>query len=240
MKHLLFCLATAAFSLALSAGAKAESARPPVVVELFTSQGCYSCPPADKLLGELVQEEGLVAIGYHVNYWDRLGWPDPFATKWGTDRQYGYAHAQRSRQVYTPQMIIDGETHTVGSDERRVRGLIRRARDNEKPASPALQWQDGQTVRIALPDAPQAKGAEIWLIRFDEKQTTHIVRGENGGKRLAYHHVARARQTLGRYEGAAKTIDAKVQPGETPWGVAVLVQESGPGKIWGAKALLAK
>ena len=239
MKHLLLSLAAAALVLSQPAALKAESAGPPVVIELFTSQGCYSCPPADRLLGELAKEEGLVAIGYHVNYWDRLGWPDPFATKWGTDRQYGYAQAQRSRQVYTPQMIVDGARHTVGSDERRVRGLIRRARDNQKPASPALSWADGRTVRIALPAAPDAKGAEIWLIRFDEKQTTHIVRGENGGKRLAYHHVARARQALGRFSGAAHTIEAKVQPSDSPWGVAVLVQESGPGKIWGAAALTA-
>lgn len=237
MKHLLLCLA---FALTLSAGAKAESIRPPVVVELFTSQGCYSCPPADRLLGDLVKEDGVVAIGYHVNYWDRLGWPDPYATKWGTDRQYGYAHAQRTRRVYTPQIIVDGLKPAVGSDEAHVRRLMQSAKHAGKPASPALRWQDGRTVRIALPDAPEAKGAEIWLIRFDQKQTTHILRGENGGKRLAYHHVARARQALGRFGGAAQTIEAKVEPGDSPWGVAVLVQESGPGKIWGATALLAQ
>ena len=237
MKHILLSLVVA---LALPLAAKAESARPPVVLELFTSQGCYSCPPADKLLGELVKEGGVVAIGYHVNYWDRLGWPDPFATKWGTDRQYGYAHAQNSRRVYTPQIMVDGQKPAIGSDESHVRRLMKQARSSEKPASPALEWRGDQTVRIALPAVPAAKGAEIWLIRFDEKRSTNILRGENGGKRLAYHHVARERQALGRFGGTAQTIEAKVTPSDTPWGVAVLVQESGPGKIWGASTLLAQ
>lgn len=237
MKRILLCLALA---LAPPAGAKAESARPPVVIELFTSQGCYSCPPADRLLGELSQEEGVVAISYHVNYWDRLGWPDPFATKWGTDRQYGYAAAQRTRQVYTPQMMVDGLQAAVGSNVSQVRALIRGAKAAAKPATPALSWQDSHTVQIALPDAPQAKGAEIWLIRFDEKQTTHIVRGENGGKRLAYHHIARERLALGQFDGRAQVVTASVTPGDADWGVAVLVQQSGPGQIWGAASLRAE
>lgn len=237
IKRILLCLALA---LVPFAGAQAESARPPVVVKLFTSQGCYSCPPADSLLGELVEQGGVVAIGYHVNYWDRLGWPDPFATNWGTYRQYGYAAAQRTRRVYTPQMMINGLKPADGSDESHVRTLIRSAKASAKPASPTLSWQDSSTLQIALPDAPQAKGAEIWLIRFDEKQTTHIMRGENGGKNLAYHHVARECQALGRFNGQARTIQATVTPGDVDWGVAVLVQQSGPGKIWGATSLLAQ
>lgn len=237
MRKLLLSLALA---LAPLHAATAEAQKPPVVVELFTSQGCYSCPPADKLLGELAQEDGVIAIGYHVNYWDRLGWPDPFATKWGTDRQYGYAAARNSRRVYTPQMMVDGLQDAVGSNERLVRRLMEQAQASRKPASPALSWQDSGTLRIALPDAPEAKGAEIWLIRFDETQSTHILRGENGGKRLAYHRVARERQSLGHFGGAAQTIEARVTPGDTPWGVAVLVQQSGPGKIWGAASLPAE
>ncbi len=226
--------------LALVLAPLAASAQPPVVVELFTSQGCYSCPPADTFLGELAKEDGVVAIGYHVNYWDRLGWPDPYATNWGTDRQYGYAAAQRTRRVYTPQMMVDGQQPAVGSDRSLVRTLIRTAKTSAKPASPALSWRDKGTVRIALPDAPQAKGAEIWLIRFDEKQSTRIVRGENGGKRLAYHHVARERLALSRFDGQAQVVEASVTPGDVDWGVAVLVQQSGPGKIWGAASLRAE
>ena len=237
MKRILLALALA---LAPCTGSLAGGAPPPVVIELFTSQGCYSCPPADRLLGELAREEGVVAIGYHVNYWDRLGWPDPYATNWGTDRQYGYAAAQRTRQVYTPQMMVDGLKPAIGSDEPHVRTLIRVAKGGAKPATPDLSWQDSRTVQIALPDAPQAKGAEIWLIRFDEKQTTHIVRGENGGKRLAYHHIARERQALGRFDGRAQVMAASVTPGDGDWGVAVLVQQSGPGQIWGAASLRAE
>jgi hypothetical protein len=219
--------------------AKAETAAPPVVLELFTSQGCYSYPPADSLLGELAKHENVVALGYHVTYWDRLGWLDPFGTKWGTERQYEYARSTGEGRVYTPQLVVDGAKDAVGSDERKVRALIQRAQATSKPAQPTLGWTKDGKLTVSLPDAPEAAGAEIWLIHFDEKRHTDILRGENGGKRLAYHKVARERASLGRYKGRAQTIEAAVKPSDTEWGVAVLVQSRGPGRICGAATILA-
>ena len=231
-------LCTLAASIVLCAPARSESAGGPVVVELFTSQGCYSCPPADQLLGELTAEGKVVALAFHVNYWDRLGWPDPFATDWGTRRQYGYGETISNRRVYTPQMVIDGQTHEVGADEPRVRAAIAAAARTAHPATPALRWLAPDRVRIDLPAAAAAAGADIWLARYDKRRETEILRGENGGKRLAYHQIARERIALGRFDGQAQTLETVVSPGEEGnWGIAVIVQLPGPGRILGAALL---
>ena len=238
MKYVVSALFLAASAL-WSSQTLAESNKPAVVLELFTSQGCYSCPPADKLLGAMAKEDGIVALGYHVTYWDRLGWPDPYGTQWGTERQYDYGLKWGTSRVYTPQIIVDGLQDEVGSRERSVRRLVAEARDIPKPASPDLSWRDG-ALRIDMPDAPDAAGAEIWLIRFDEQRQTDILRGENGGKRLVYHNIVRKRYSLGRFDGRAQLMEASVPPGDTDWGVAVLVQDDGPGRIWGAATLAAE
>lgn len=222
----------------LTASAKAEPPKAPVLVELFTSQGCYSCPPADALLGRLAHEGEVVALGFHVDYWDRLGWPDPYASRASTERQYGYGRTVSQGRVYTPQMVIDGAAHEVGSAERRVRAAIARAERQPRPVTPRLQWLAPGRLQITLPAATDAKGAEIWLARFDRRQETEILRGENGGKRLAYHNIVRERRSLGRYMGQGETFEARVQAGEGEnWGVAVVVQTAGPGRVWGAALL---
>jgi len=229
------CLAAAIFFFA---PARSDGARQPVLVELFTSQGCYSCPPADRLLGRLADEADVVALGYHVTYWDRLGWLDPFATEWGTSRQYAYGRAIGQGRVYTPQMVIGGQVHEVGSDERRVRAAIAAAAREPRPATPSLRWLAPNRIAIDLPAAADAAGAGIWLARFDRQRETEILRGENGGKRLAYHQVARERLALGRFDGRAQTLEAEVMPGDGGnWGVAVIVQQPGPGRVWGAALL---
>ena len=118
------CLAVA---ILLAAPVRAESAKQPVLVELFTSQGCYSCPPSDRLLGRLAAEGDVVALAFHVTYWDRLGWPDPFATEAGTRRQHSYGATVSNGRIYTPQLIVNGQSHAVGSNERVVRADIARA-----------------------------------------------------------------------------------------------------------------
>lgn len=218
--------------------ARSESPSQPVLVELFTSQGCYSCPPADRLLGRLVEEGAVVALAFHVNYWDRLGWPDPFATDWGTRRQHRYGETVSNRRVYTPQLVIDGQAHEVGSNERGVRRAIAQAAATPHPATPALGWAGPGRLRIALPDAAAAAGADIWIARFDKRRETAILRGENGGKRLAYHQIVRERVSLGRFDGRAQTLETDIPPGEARnWGVAVIVQAPGPGRVLGAALL---
>ncbi len=229
------CLAVAIF---FYAPVRSDGRSQPVLVELFTSQGCYSCPPADRALGRLAAKGEVVALAFHVNYWDRLGWPDPFATEWGTQRQRRYGETVSEGRVYTPQMVIDGQTHEIDSNERGVRFAIARAARLPRPATPLLAWAAPDRVRIALPAAAEAAGADIWLARFDRRRETEILRGENGGKRLAYHQIVRERQTIGRYDGRAQSMEVQVMPGEPAnWGVAVIVQQAGPGRVWGAGLL---
>jgi len=225
------------FALCFLPFAVAAGGTSPVVVELFTSQGCYSCPPADKLLGELAGEPDIVALSYHVTYWDRLGWPDPFGTKWGTERQYGYAGFAGHNRVYTPQVVVDGRRSMVGSQRRTVARAITQGREIPKPATPKLAWTAGGRLEVIMPHAPEAAGAEIWVVRFDVRRQTHILRGENGGKLLAYNHIARQRWRLGEFDGHAGRLETPVEPGDEEWGVVVLVQHAGPGPISGAASL---
>jgi hypothetical protein len=232
----IYCLA--ALVLGGTPAAQAESDNAPVLVELFTSQGCYSCPPADRLLGQLAAEGNVVALAFHVTYWDRLGWPDPFGSEAGTKRQYRYGQNFRSGSVYTPQLVIDGQSHEVGSNETRVRAAIRAARRQAHPAAPTLQWLPDHSLQVTLPDAAEAAGATIWLAQYDRKQQTDILRGENGGKRLDYHQIVRDQKVLGVFDGKSQTLRTSVQPlGQAAWGVAVIVQQRGQQRVWGAALL---
>ena len=236
----LLALSGIAAAMTFDASARSPAVLPdgPVLVELFTSQGCSSCPPADRLLGRLAGEKGVVALGYHVTYWDRLGWPDPFATAWGTRRQYGYGETVSAGRIYTPQIVIDGRTHVVGSSEGQVRAEIAAASRGLHPATPVLRWMPDNRLQIVLPDAAEAAGAEIWLVRFDRRRETAVQRGENGGRRLANFQVARERVSLGRFDGRARTLEAAVpSQGDAGWGVAVIVQQPGPGRVWGSALL---
>jgi hypothetical protein len=216
----------------------AGSDRAPVLVELFTSQGCYSCPPADRLLGRLAAEGDVVALAFHVTYWDRLGWPDPFGTEEGTTRQYRYGDNFRRGSVYTPQLVIDGQTHEVGSNENRVRAAIAEAQQQSHPATPRLRWLPGNRLQVTLPASMPDAGATIWLARYDRSRQTDILRGENGGKRLDYHQIVREQKVLGVYDGKAQTLETLIEPsGGAAWGVAVIVQQRGQKRVLGAALL---
>lgn len=244
--HSLVAIASATVWLSLmpfsigAAHASSERGAAPVLIELFTSQGCYSCPPADKLLGELAAKENVVALAYHVTYWDRLGWPDPFGTKWGTQRQYHYGRQISQGRVYTPQLVVNGQTHVVGSNRLSVRSAIDVAARSPNPATPQLRWLKDRRLQVTTPNAPAAAGAKITLIRFDKERETEILRGENGGKRLTYHQIVRERQALGRFNGQARTIQVAIQSDDPiEWGVAVIVQEADGGQVFGAAILSA-
>jgi len=181
----------------------AEAAPPaPVVVELFTSQGCDSCPPADRLLGELATRDDVLPLSFHVTYWDRLGWPDTFGLEASTRRQGDYADSLGRRGVYTPQMVIGGRLDAVGSQRRRVLEAIELLQSHPEPG-PALAIEDGE-LRLAAGD----QGAcTLWLIGFDRAHDVTIERGENRGRTLRYHNVVREIERLGRWAGAASTFE---------------------------------
>jgi hypothetical protein len=221
--------------------ALAEPSQRASVVELFTSQGCSSCPPADRLLGELAERDDVVALAFHINYWDKLGWPDPFATEWGTDRQYHYSRVLGRGYAYTPQMVIDGVHDVIGSERRTVESILTKSRVHRDRRVPVrLTWHRMNrhlTIDLPASDA-RRKPAKVFLVRYDGRHDTDVARGENGGRQLADFNVVREMRQLGDWTGDAVQFEAMVSaPGRAGGGVAVLVQEPGQGRILGAAKL---
>ena len=166
----------------LLAGHPAAAEPAPVLVELFTSQGCSSCPPADRLLGELAQRADVAALAFHVTYWDRLGWPDSFGQPAWTDRQRAYAASLGTSGIYTPQMVVAGRLDVVGSDRSRVLAAIELAR--ERAPAALITFTDGRAHLAAL---TLAQPARLLLAVFAAQAEVAIGRGENSGRLLAYH-----------------------------------------------------
>jgi hypothetical protein len=221
---------TVAVLLLSSVAAFAETR--PVVVELFTSQGCSSCPPADALLGELAKRRDVVALGFHITYWDGAQWRDPLARQSSTDRQIAYDKRLTGGQVYTPQMIIDGTEDVVGSD----RGSVLAALDKTRPtASAAVTFgADRRSVAIGAGTAPA--GASVLLARYTLTRATQVKGGENAGRSTTDFNGVTALTTLGPWDG--KPITFPVEPPGEGEGLAVLVQ--GPdGRMLGAAATTA-
>ena len=196
----------------------AVPARALTVLELFTSQGCNSCPPADALLDELADRPGILALSFHVDYWDRFGWKDIFSAPWATARQRAYGEAFRTRYIYTPMLVAGGRAHVVGSDRAAVAGLVERA-----AAHPQLHLRyEAASRNLVLPAAPGAAG-RILAVEFSPHETVRIGRGENGGRTITYRNVVRRIETLSEWSGAAGTLMIPALAGH----VAILVQERG-------------
>ena len=212
------------------------------VVELFTSQGCSSCPPADTYLGELAQRADVIALSFHVNYWDYIGWKDPYASQQSTDRQKAYARQMSLRYVYTPQMVVDGKLHASGNRQQQVETNIERARDlaQGRVEVNVTRISEGQ-VRIQIPGsyALYRGEADIMLVRFDEKHVTDVTRGENKGKTLANHNVVRLLRPVADWNGEAVDMVMRLQDigGADPAYCAIFVQERGQGRILGASVV---
>ncbi len=210
------------------------------MVELFTSQGCYSCPPADEHLAEIIRDSpDVVALEYHVDYWDDLNygaagvWKDPFSDAAYTkrQRQYNQLPLKGKRGVYTPQMIVNGYTAQVGNQRRAVAKAL-------NVSAPFLQLKaliDGDTVNIDISGSAQAS-ASVWLAVFDREQTTQVLRGENHGKSMRNHHVVRRLETIAQWRDGGGSVSIDV-PGlsDSNVGCAVFVQESGGGRVLGAE-----
>ncbi|HEV2532328.1 DUF1223 domain-containing protein [Phenylobacterium sp.] len=186
-------------SLTLTAPARAADAAHPVVVELFQSQGCSSCPPANANLLGVVDRPEVLALSFGVTYWDELGWKDTFASPKFTARQWDYAHGLGHSQVFTPQVVVNGRQDGVGADSREFQGLI--ARGERAPRGPDLSIGSGQ---VAIGAGATAQAADVWLVRYDPRLVqVPIKRGENGGKTLPHRNVVRELTRLGAWRGAA-------------------------------------
>jgi hypothetical protein len=211
--------------------AVAGAAERPVVVELFTSQGCSSCPPANAYLNEMVrQRRDVLALAFHVTYWDRLGWKDPFSIEAATDRQsvYGRRFGDGS---YTPEMVVDGAASAVGSDRAQVGSAIENAKRNGHTAAAVVVTKNGEQVSIDV-GAGSGQG-RILLIGFDHEHTTAIGRGENSGATLTEANVVRSIRSVGQWSGAALRLNERLPEGQD---IAVVL-EAPDGRIIGAGRL---
>ncbi|RVV99076.1 DUF1223 domain-containing protein [Mesobaculum littorinae] len=203
-----------------------------MVIELFTSQGCSSCPPADALLADLADRPEVLPLALHVDYWDYIGWKDRFASPAFTHRQKGYAHAAGVGTVYTPQMVVGGVDHVVGYRPSELIDLIEKHRAAPDRVSLTATLANG-TVTVEAPAAPDL-GAPVMvqLVTFLPEETTEIERGENAGKTLTYTNIVQDWRDIGEWSGAEPLkIDAPLDGGLP---AAVILQRTGVGAVLGA------
>ena len=198
-------------SLCLTVGITAARAGDrPILVELFTSEGCSSCPPADALLAELASRPDVLALSFHVDFWDRLGWKDPFSNREATQRQNRYAKLLDLATVYTPQIVVDGRRQAVGSDRADVEHALDLARRDRQEMPVTLVLDHGQ-AQIKLGPGSEAAAASVLLIGFDRRHVTAVKRGENAGRTLPHVDVVRGVEEIARYSGTAGAIAAPVR-----------------------------
>ena len=215
-------------SLALLVSSVAAAAETrPVVVELFTSQGCSSCPPADAFLGELAKRADVIALGFHITYWDDARWRDPLSLREATDRQIAYDKRLTDGQAYTPQMVIDGTEDAIGSDRSAVLAAL--AKTHPVALAPVSFAADRRSVTIGLGTA--SGDAEVLLVRYALTRSTQVKGGENTGHAATDFNGVTALAKLGAWEGRA--VSFPIDPPRDGEGLAVLVQAP-DGRIYGA------
>jgi hypothetical protein len=222
----------------------ADAAEPRALLELFTSQGCSSCPAADKLLGDLSADSSLVALSVPIDYWDYLGWKDTLANPAHSARQRAYARVRGDRQVYTPQIVVNGATHVLGSDRAAIDHAIAQTDQKSGVMSlPVLMSVGGADLNVKIESAENEHASgEVWLCPLAKAIPVEIGRGENRGRTIVYHNVVRSWLKLGDWVGAAQSWTVPVAQIETDGvdAAAVMVQEGThdkPGMILGAAYL---
>ncbi len=240
MKKLLSILlfVTAAFTAPASFAQNSAEDERLTVIELFTSQGCSSCPPADAILKTMRDRPGILTLSWAVDYWDRLGWEDTFATHYNSMRQTAYNKRLKRGGVFTPQMIFDGRVQCVGSKTEKVRNGVEKARQIDRPyAKPTLSG-NSDTVTVSLPAAEGIEMVSIRIVWYQANAVVEIGDGENQGRTLHYTNIVRATELLDEWDGneAVLTVTRPVPEGADH--VAVLLQEDyGHGPIVGAATM---
>ena len=220
-------------------GPNGEQLQVSAVIEMFTSQGCSSCPPADQLLEGYAKRRDVMALSFPVDYWDYLGWTDTLASAKNSERQRAYAKSRGDGAVYTPQAVINGSAHTVGSDRTQIeRQIAKTSMAFAEKRVPMRFWRTSSmiVVEVASANTPPAKEATIWLAPVDEVVEVAVRRGENHGKKLKYYNVVHELMPIGVWNGKAMRIQLSAQPFLKPGNMryAVLMQEGTSGPIIGA------
>ncbi|APX10638.1 DUF1223 domain-containing protein [Tateyamaria omphalii] len=226
MKRLIPLVLAAVASLVTPAAAQS-----PVVVELFTSQGCSSCPPADKLMHELAKRDDVIALALHVDYWDYIGWKDEFADPAYAERQRGYAIAAGRRSVYTPQMIINGQADIVGARPMELSKVISDHSDKMTPITLAVT-RSGDQVNITAQSAEPSGPLVVQMLRYTPERTSRITRGENAGHTITYANVTEGWKILQQWDGVTDLAIKADAPGDKP--LVVMVQKGVDGPILAA------
>ncbi|MBT5243693.1 MAG: DUF1223 domain-containing protein [Rhodospirillaceae bacterium] len=216
--------------------AVADTDKPLTVVELFTSQGCSSCPPADAYLGELAaldESRGILALSFHVDYWDNLGWKDPYSSAANTSRQRTYAQYMDLRYIYTPQMVVQGTLQGTGSDRQTIARQIKEAR---KLTTVDVHLQrNGSAVQVLLEDANRQLNADIHMVIYDKEHTTSVKRGENSGKSITNRNVVRSVKKIGSWSGNKTSLSLPLD--DSGDACAVIIQSRATGAILGAASI---
>lgn len=213
---------------------------PKAVVELFTSQGCSSCPKADAKFAELQARQDVIALAWHVDYWDYIGWPDTFGAAANSDRQRAYAESWGSSRIYTPQLVVNGLKGVVGSRDKEVEGALAEAR-LELPVKLELK---GDMLKVTVAAKPGAGAAVVWLVTYKDHASVLIERGENAGKTIDYTQIVTGKQMLGAWEGGEGTtlkLPLSELSANGSDGAVILVQSDKqglPGAILGAASIL--
>ena len=239
MKRRSVALSLAVIASATLTAVVASAAEPRGVIELFTSQGCSSCPPADKLAGELARDPSLIVLSLPVDYWDYLGWKDTLALPGHTNRQRAYSKARGDREVYTPQVVVNGVKHVLGSDKTAIENAVTQTHNQPGTLSlPVSMSVAGEQISVSVPGGKNgATKGEVWLCPITRNAEVVIGRGENSGSTITYHNVVRRWVKLGDWTGAAHTFTLPKQDVAGADAVAVLVQsgtKEAPGNMLGA------
>jgi hypothetical protein len=217
-------------------GGQAE-AQPKGVVELFTSQGCNSCPPADGLFNELAARRDLVSLAYHVDYWDYLGWRDTFARHENTERQKDYMRAFRSQSVYTPQLVVNGTAHVNGAKRGEIEKAVAAASHLSVPVR-VVRSGDSVTIEADGAGATGPRKAHVMLVFFRTPPAVEIKSGENKGRKISYVNVVSDMQMAGMWHGQPARYELPVKEIDRKGGCAVLLQavnpDGSPGAMLGA------
>lgn len=202
----------------------------PVVVELFTSQGCASCPPADAILHDLAARDDVIALALHVDYWDYIGWKDEFALASHTRRQKGYANVAGRNMIYTPQMIVNGTDDVVGAHAMKVAQIIESHKSAEAIAALDVDRDANRLlIHVAPIGQPLAGPLEVRVVQYAPLKSVHITRGENAGHKLDYANVAEMWTVLEEWDGIGAYEARTVLKDDRP--AVVLIQYPGPGAI---------
>jgi hypothetical protein len=226
MRKLVSWIAAACLGLAAMPAAGDDH---PVLVELYTSQGCSSCPPADAFMNKLAQREDVIALALHVDYWDYIGWPDEFAQPKFTKRQKAYAISAGRRSIYTPQMIVGGQEHVVGNHPMDVNELIDKHADKAPLVSVGLTREGEKLTITASASRPLTEPVLVQMVRYLPGKEVMIRRGENAGRTIDYSNIVTEWKLLGEWDTRAPLQTTGQVKGDAP--VVVIVQRHGPGEV---------